>query len=94
MKAVDGGPLEGQPAQAGVEGVVDILEWFNYAAGRVPRLMETFYGSAQDVQLGRRARASLCSPSKIVDRGSGRGSRRTGVSIRPEDPCGTDLECR
>jgi WD40 repeat protein len=52
MKAVDGGPLEGQSAAAGAEGVVDVLEWFNYAAGRVPRLMESLYGSAQDVQLG------------------------------------------
>ena len=54
LKAVDGGPLEGQPAPAGADGVVDVMEWFNYAAGRVPRLMETLYGSAQDVQLGRR----------------------------------------
>ena len=66
LKAVDGGPLEGQPAPAGADGVVNVMEWFNYAAGRVPRLMETLYGSAQDVQLGRR-RASLCSPSKIVE---------------------------
>ena len=49
LKAVDGGPLEGQSVQPGAEGVVDVLEWFNYAAGRVPRLMESLYGSAQDI---------------------------------------------
>ena len=52
LKAVDGGPLEGQGVQPGGEGVVDVLEWFNFAAGRVPRLTEALYGSAQDVQLG------------------------------------------
>ncbi len=52
LKAVEGGPLEGQSVQPGAEGVVDVLEWFNYAAGRVPRLMESLYGSAQDVQVG------------------------------------------
>jgi hypothetical protein len=52
LKAVDRGPLEGQAAQPGSEGVVDVLEWFNFAAGRVPRLTEQLYGAAQDVQLG------------------------------------------
>jgi hypothetical protein len=52
LKAVDAGPPKGQSAQAGAEGVVDVLEWFNYAAGRVPRLTESLFGTPQDVQIG------------------------------------------
>ena len=52
LKAVEGGPLQGQSAQPGAEGVVDALEWFHFAAERVPQLTAALYGAAQDVQLG------------------------------------------
>ena len=51
LKAVEGGPLEGQSVRpSNPEGVVDVLEWFSFAAGQVPRLTEKLYGAAQDVQ--------------------------------------------
>jgi hypothetical protein len=51
LKAAEGGPLEGQFVRpSNPEGVVDVLEWFSFAAGQVPRLTERLYGAAQDVQ--------------------------------------------
>jgi len=51
LKAVDAGPLDGQFVRpSNPEGVVDVLEWFSFAAGQVPRLTEKLYGAAQDVQ--------------------------------------------
>ena len=51
LKAVNGGPLDGQSIRpTNPEGVVDVLEWFSFAAGQVPRLTEKLYGAAQDVQ--------------------------------------------
>jgi WD40 repeat protein len=51
LKAVDAGPLADQYAQpSGPERVVDIMEWFTFAAGQVPRLTEKYYGVSQDVQ--------------------------------------------
>ncbi len=51
LKAVDGGPLDGQSIRpSNPEGVVDVLEWFTFASGQVPRLTEKLYGAAQDVQ--------------------------------------------
>jgi Caspase domain len=51
LKATDGGPLDGQFVRpSNPEGVVDVLEWFSFAAGQVPRLTEKLYGAAQDVQ--------------------------------------------
>jgi WD40 repeat protein len=51
LKAVDGGPLDGQFVRpSNPEGVVDVLEWFSFAAGQVPRLTEKLYGASQDVQ--------------------------------------------
>jgi len=51
LKAVDSGPLRGVHAQAGgPDRVVDVMEWFAFAAGQVPRLTQQLYGGAQDVQ--------------------------------------------
>jgi WD40 repeat protein len=51
LKAVDTGPLDGKFVRtSNPEGVVDVLEWFSFAAGQVPRLTEKLYGAAQDVQ--------------------------------------------
>ena len=51
LKAVDGGPLEGQFVRpSNPEGVVDVLEWFSFAAGQVPRLTEKLYGATQEAQ--------------------------------------------
>ena len=53
LKAVDAGPLADKYVQpSGPERVVDVLEWFTYAAGQVPRLTEKLYGASQDVQTG------------------------------------------
>ena len=52
LKAVDGGPLEGRYVQpSNPERVVDVMEWFGFAAGQVPRLTEKLYGASQDVQM-------------------------------------------
>lgn len=51
LKAVDEGPLAGKYAQpAGPDQVVDVMEWFTFAAGQVPRLTQSLYGTGQDVQ--------------------------------------------
>ena len=46
-------PLEGlaiHPTSA--DGRVDILEWFSFAAGHVPRLTKRYLGQGQDVHIG------------------------------------------
>lgn len=51
LKGVDAGPLAGKHVQpGGPERVVDVMDWFSYASGQVPRLTEKLYGVAQDVQ--------------------------------------------
>ena len=51
LRAVDGGPLADQPIRpAGRDEIVDVLEWFTYASGQVPRLTKKYYGQEQDVQ--------------------------------------------
>ena len=53
LDAVDGGPLDDRHVQpTSPDRVVDVLEWFTFAAGQVPRLMERLYGAPQDVQTG------------------------------------------
>ena len=56
--AVDSGPLANrilQPSAPG--GVADVLEWFSYASGAVPRLNKRYFGREQQVQLGGRGKA-------------------------------------
>jgi uncharacterized caspase-like protein len=51
LQGVEGGPLEGQHVEpSNPDRVVDVMEWFAFAAGHVPRLTEKYYGIAQDVQ--------------------------------------------
>lgn len=51
LKGVDAGPLAGKHVQpSGPERIVDVMDWFSYASGQVPRLTEKLYGAAQDVQ--------------------------------------------
>jgi hypothetical protein len=51
LKAVDTGPLEGQPIRpASPERVADVLEWFGFASGHVPRLTRKYLGKEQEVQ--------------------------------------------
>lgn len=58
LKAVDAGPLADKHAQpSGPDRVVDVLEWFTFAAGHVPRLTEKLYGAAQDVQISTQGRS-------------------------------------
>jgi uncharacterized caspase-like protein len=50
LKGVDHGPLREQWVHpSGPDQVVDVMEWFTYASNQVPRLMEKYYGTAQDV---------------------------------------------
>jgi uncharacterized caspase-like protein len=50
LKAVPSGPLERTWAQpSGPEQVVDVLQWFGFAAGHVPRLTREFCGQEQNV---------------------------------------------
>jgi hypothetical protein len=51
LKAVDEGPLADRYVQpSNPERVIDVMEWFAFAAGQVPRLTENLYGASQDVQ--------------------------------------------
>ena len=51
LRGIDRGPLEGKFVQTNnPDRVVDVLEWFTFAAGQVPRLTEKLYGQPQDVQ--------------------------------------------
>lgn len=53
FKGVDRGPLEGKAVQPiSPDHVVDVSEWFNFAASHVPRLTEKLYGAAHEVPLG------------------------------------------
>jgi hypothetical protein len=50
LKAVNKGPLEGRSAQpSGPQQLVDVLEWFGFAAGQVPRLTREYCGQEQNV---------------------------------------------
>jgi hypothetical protein len=50
LNAVDGGPLQGIHVQPrGPEAVVDVVDWFSFAADQVPRLTEKLYGASHDV---------------------------------------------
>jgi len=50
LNDVDRGPLESTPVHSGRQDrVVDVLSWFSYAAGQVPRLTQQLFGVAQDV---------------------------------------------
>lgn len=52
LNAAEGGPLADQAIQpASSDHVVDVLEWFNYASGHVPRLTQRYLGRSQDIQL-------------------------------------------
>lgn len=51
LGAVDAGPLAGQAiTPTNAERVADVLEWFSYASGQVPRLTKRYFGHEQDVQ--------------------------------------------
>lgn len=55
---VDSGPLQNRSVQpAAADRVVDVLEWFSYAAGYVPRLSRQYFGNEQQVQLGGQGKA-------------------------------------
>jgi WD40 repeat protein len=57
LRAVGRGPLEGEPIRPGnPEGLVDVLEWFSYASGQVPRLTKKYFGREQDVQFSSEGR--------------------------------------
>jgi WD40 repeat protein len=52
LRAVEGGPLEGKEwiKPNNPERVADVLEWFSFASGQVPRLTRKYFGREQDVQ--------------------------------------------
>ncbi len=51
LGGVNEGPLAGQRIRpTNPDQVVDVLEWFSYAAGHVPRLSERYFGVGQSVQ--------------------------------------------
>ncbi len=50
FEGVDGGPLVGEPMTTNnPDGVAEVNDWITYAAGRVPRLMESYFGRRHDV---------------------------------------------
>lgn len=53
MRAVPSGPLVGRTLQSSdPNGLADVLEWFSFASGQVPRLTKRYLGREQDVQVG------------------------------------------
>jgi uncharacterized caspase-like protein len=57
------GPLEGLTIQpSNPDGTVDILEWFSYAAGHVPRLTKRYLGVEQNVQISGQGRSFAVLP--------------------------------
>jgi len=51
LKAVKSGPLESEGLKPNnPEQVAEVLEWFGFASGQVPRLMKKYFGKEQDVQ--------------------------------------------
>lgn len=49
----EAGPLEGLVIHpTSPDGRADVLEWFSYASGHVPRLTRRYLGREQDVQIG------------------------------------------
>jgi WD40 repeat protein len=52
LGAVDRGPLADKGiAPSNPEGVVDVFEWFQYAAGQVPRVTAKYFGQQQQVSV-------------------------------------------
>ena len=50
LDAVDHGPLAHRPVQmTRSDGLVDVLQWFSFASGQGPRLMDRFYGREQPI---------------------------------------------
>jgi WD40 repeat protein len=50
LKAVDGGPLQEEWVRpGGAEPVVEVLEWFGFAAKHVPRVTKRYFGREQEV---------------------------------------------
>jgi WD40 repeat protein len=65
LGAVDRGPLADQAIRPGnAEQVVDVLEWFSYATGQVPRLTKRYFGREQDVQFSNEGRNFPILPLK------------------------------
>jgi uncharacterized caspase-like protein len=64
LKAVPpGGPLEGLAIQpTNPDGLADVLEWFSFASGHVPRLSKRFLRREQDVQIGGQGASFLVLP--------------------------------
>ncbi|MBI3467792.1 MAG: caspase family protein [Planctomycetes bacterium] len=51
LRAVDEGPLQGQGIRpSNPDQVADVLDWFSFASGQVPRLTKQYFGRSQDVQ--------------------------------------------
>ncbi len=64
MGAVPPGPLEGKTLRPGnPQGVADVLEWFSFASGHVPRLTQRYLGSEQFVQTSGQGTSFLVLPA-------------------------------
>jgi hypothetical protein len=51
LRGIDRGPLEEEWIRPGSrEGIVDVTEWFTFAAGRLPRLTQKYFGREQEVE--------------------------------------------
>jgi len=52
LGAVEGGPLRERPIRPqDSDQVVDVMEWFSYAASHVPRLTREYFAAAQNAQM-------------------------------------------
>ena len=61
----DKGPLADEGIRpSNPEQVADVLEWFTFAAGRVPRLTARYFGKEQEVQTGAHGAAFPLLPLK------------------------------
>jgi len=65
LRAVPSGPLERIAVQpSSPNQVVDVLEWFSFAAGHVPRLTKEFCGEEQSVHTAGRGASFPVLPLK------------------------------
>lgn len=64
LRAVPSGPLEGKTLHPGnPRGLADVLDWFGFASGHVPRLAQRYLGKPQYVQTSGQGKSFLVLPA-------------------------------
>ena len=64
VRAVPSGPLEGKTLHpSNPRGLADVLDWFGFASGHVPRLAQRYLGKPQYVQTSGQGKSFLVLPA-------------------------------